>query len=242
MRRADRLFRIVQFLRVGRLITARRLAEKLQVSERTIYRDVRDLQLSGMPIEGEAGIGYLLRQDFDIPPLMFTRSEIEALVLGARMVRAWGGAEQGDAATQALLKIEAVLPPDLRDKVDQTLLYAPNFQIRAELKRSVDVLNAAATERKFIEFSYTREDGEESQRRVRPLGLYFWGGVWTLAGWCEMRKDFRNFRVDRMAELRVLEQQFPADPEKSLQAFIAKMREESSEKSEVPRSQRERGS
>ncbi len=87
MRRADRLFRIVQFLRVGRLITARRLAEKLQVSERTIYRDVRDLQLSGMPIEGEAGIGYLLRQDFDIPPLMFTRSEIEALVLGARMVR-----------------------------------------------------------------------------------------------------------------------------------------------------------
>ena len=92
------------------MITARRLAEKLQVSDRTIYRDVRDLQLSGMPIEGEAGIGYLLRQDFDIPPLMFTRSEIEALVLGARMVRAWGGAEQGEAATQALHKIEAALP------------------------------------------------------------------------------------------------------------------------------------
>ncbi len=242
MRRADRLFRIVQFLRVGRLITARRLAEKLQVSERTIYRDVRDLQLSGMPIEGEAGIGYLLRQDFDIPPLMFTRSEIEALVLGARMVRAWGGAEHGDAAMQALHKIEAVLPPDLRDKVDQTLLYAPNFQVRAELKRSVDVLNAAASERKFIEFNYTREDGEESQRRVRPLGLYFWGGVWTLASWCEMRKDFRNFRVDRMADLRVHEQQFPADPKKSLQAFIAKMREESSAKSEAPRSRCERGS
>jgi predicted DNA-binding transcriptional regulator YafY len=227
MRRADRLFRIVQFLRVGRLITARRLAEKLQVSERTIYRDVRDLQLSGMPIEGEAGIGYLLRQDFDIPPLMFTRSEIEALVLGARMVSAWGGAEQGEAATQALHKIEAVLPPDLRDKVDQTLLYAPNFPVRAELKRSVDVLNAAALDRKFIEFSYTREDGQQSSRRVRPLGLYFWGGVWTLASWCEMRTDFRNFRVDRIIELRVLEQQFPVDPKKSLQAFISKMREES---------------
>jgi predicted DNA-binding transcriptional regulator YafY len=227
MRRADRLFRIVQFLRVGRLITARRLAEKLQVSERTIYRDVRDLQLSGMPIEGEAGIGYLLRQDFDIPPLMFTRSEIEALVLGARMVSGWGGAEQGEAATQALHKIEAVLPPDLRDKVDQTLLYAPNFPVRAELKRSVDVLNAAALDRKFIEFSYTREDTQQSSRRVRPLGLYFWGGVWTLASWCEMRKDFRNFRVDRMIELRVLEQQFPVDPKKSLQAFISKMREES---------------
>ncbi|MGA8274380.1 MAG: YafY family protein [Candidatus Sulfotelmatobacter sp.] len=231
MRRADRLFRIVQFLRVGRMITARRLAEKLQVSDRTIYRDVRDLQLSGMPIEGEAGIGYLLRQDFDIPPLMFTRPEIEALVLGARMVRAWGGADQGEAATQALHKIEAVLPADLRDRVDQTLLYVPNFQVRAELKHSVDILNTAASNRKFIEFSYVREDGAKSQRRVRPLGLYFWGGVWTLASWCETRKDFRNFRVDRMAELRALEQPFPPDPKKSLQAFITKIREDASAKS-----------
>ncbi len=206
------------------MTTARRLAEKLQVSERTIYRDVRDLQLSGMPIEGEAGIGYLLRQDFDIPPLMFTRSEIEALVLGARMVRAWGGTEQGEAATQALNKIEAVLPPDLRDRVDQTLLYAINFKVSPELKRSVDELNHAASERRFIEFDYAREDGEHSHRRVRPLGLYFWGGAWTLASWCEMRKDFRNFRVDRMSGLLVLEQAFPLDPKKSLQAFIEKMR------------------
>jgi predicted DNA-binding transcriptional regulator YafY len=226
MRRADRLFRIVQFLRVGRFITASRLAEKLQVSERTIYRDVRDLQLSGMPIEGEAGIGYLLRQDFDIPPLMFTRAEIEALVLGARMVRAWGGAEQGEAATQALHKIEAVLPADLRDRVDQTLLYAPNFKVSAELKRNVDKLHAAASERKLIEFAYTREDGEQSRRRVRPLGLYFWGGTWTLASWCEMREDFRNFRVDRIDGLTELGEQFPVDPKKSLPAFIEKMRSE----------------
>lgn len=229
MRRADRLFRIVQFLRVGRMITASRLAEKLQVSARTIYRDVRDLQLSGMPIEGEAGVGYLLRRDFDIPPLMFTRSEIEALVLGARMVRAWGGTEQGEAAIQALHKIEAALPSDLRDKIDQTLLYAPNFQVRSEVKRKVDLLNAAASGRKFIEFGYIREDGEASHRRVRPLALYFWGGVWTLASWCEMRNDFRSFRVDRMEELRALEQQFPVDPRKSLRAFIEKMRVESSE-------------
>ena len=98
----------------------------------------------------------------------------------------------------------------------------------------MDVLNAAASDRRFVEFSYTREDGEESQRRVRPLGLYFWGGVWTLASWCEMRKDFRNFRVDRVTELRALEQQFPVDPKKSLQAFIAKVREEPSAKSEGP--------
>ena len=224
MRRADRLFRIVQFLRVGRMTTARRLAEKLQVSERTIYRDVRDLQLSGMPIEGEPGIGYLLRQDFDIPPLMFTRSEIEALVLGARMVRAWGGAEQGEAATQALHKIEAVLPPDLRDKVDQTLLFALDFKVTPELRRNVDALNRAASQRLFVEFDYAREDGERSHRRVRPLGLYFWGGVWTLAAWCEMRNDFRNFRPDRASALQVLELTFPDDPKKSLKAFIEKMR------------------
>ena len=224
MRRADRLFRIVQFLRVGRLTTARRLAEKLQVSERTIYRDVRDLQLSGMPIEGEPGIGYLLRQDFDIPPLMFNRSEIEALVLGARMVRAWGGHEQGEAAAQALNKIEAVLPPDLRDRVDQTLLYALDFKVNAGLRRNVDALNHAANDRHYVEFDYAREDGEHSHRRVRPLGQYFWGGVWTLASWCEMRNDFRNFRVDRIAALRVLDVPFPEDPKKSLTAFIEKMR------------------
>lgn len=224
MRRADRLFRIVQVLRAGRMMTAARLAEKLQVSARTIYRDVRDLQLSGMPIEGEPGIGYLLRQDFDIPPLMFTRSEIEALVLGARMVRAWGGAEQGEAASLALNKIEAVLPADLRERVEQTLLYAVNFRPAPELKRNVDQLNRAASERRFVEFNYAREDGEPSHRRVRPLGLYFWGGAWTLAAWCELRKDFRNFRVDRLSALAVLDKPFPEDAKKSLQAFIEKMR------------------
>ena len=190
------------------MTTARRLAEKLQVSERTIYRDVRDLQLSGMPIEGEAGIGYLLRQDFDIPPLMFNRSEIEALVLGARMVRAWGGTEQGEAATQALNKIEAVLPADLRDqrRPDAALRHQLQGLGRAEALMSTE-LNHAASDRRFIEFDYAREDGERSHRRVRPLGLYFWGGAWTLASWCEMRKDFRNFRVDRMSSTASAEEQ-----------------------------------
>src|SRR3984885_15762136 len=116
MRRADRLFRIVRILRGGRLQTARMLAEKLQVSDRTIYRDVRDLQISGMPIEGEAGVGYTLRRDMDLPPLMFTRGELTALVLGARLVQAWGGAENVIAAKQALQRVEAVIPPAMRDE------------------------------------------------------------------------------------------------------------------------------
>src|SRR5258708_21838199 len=129
MRRADRLFRIVRILRGGRLQTARMLAERLAVSERTIYRDIGDLQASGMPIEGEAGVGYTLRRDLDLPPLMFTRDELTALVLGARLVRAWGGAASTAAADQALQRIEAVLPPELPQRLDAILLYAPGLRM-----------------------------------------------------------------------------------------------------------------
>ncbi len=150
MRRADRLFRIVQLLRGGRLQTARSLAEKLQVSHRTIYRDVQDLQLSGMPITGEAGVGYTLRRDLDIPPLMFDREEIAALVLGARMVEAWGGIELTEAANRALRKIEAVLPANLRENIDDVLLYAPGYKAPPELRRKLDTLHSAAQKRRVV--------------------------------------------------------------------------------------------
>ena len=209
MRRADRLFRIVQFLRQGRLLTAQTLAEKLQVSQRTIYRDVQDLQLAGTPIEGEAGVGYTLRRDMDLPPLMFTRGELTALVLGARLVRAWGGAENVESADQALQRIEAVLPPDLRTEFDSILLYAPGgYHMRPLLRERLDALHNACKTRQAVSFGYTREDGEHSQRSVRPLALSFWTGVWTLASWCELRDDFRDFRLDRMEDVRVLDRTF----------------------------------
>lgn len=208
MRRADRLFRIVQMLRSGRLKTARALAERLQVSERTIYRDVRDLQINGQPIEGEAGVGYTLRREFDLPPLMFTPEELTALVLGARMVKAWGGAESVAAASAALARIEAVLPPALAQQVDSIMLYAPGFKMRAEQRKLIDKLHAASLSCHAIEFCYERLDGAPSQRTARPLALYFWGGVWTLVAWCELRNDFRSFRVDRITQCRVLPRSF----------------------------------
>lgn len=223
MRRSDRLFRIVQLLRSSRLVTARALAQKLEVSPRTIYRDVQDLQLSGVPIEGEPGIGYTLRRDFDIPPLMFDRNEIAALVLGARMVQTWGGPQLAEAANHALRKIEAVLPLNLRDKVDEVLLYAPSFKVSPEVRRLLDLLHAAALEHHFVEFAYFREDGQQSVRRVRPLALYFWGGAWTLAAWCEMRKDFRNFRVDRMSSVTGLELTFTLAREQTLAEFLRRV-------------------
>ncbi len=226
MRRADRLFRIVRILRGGRLQTAKMLAEKLEVSERTIYRDVSDLQTSGMPIEGEAGVGYTLRRDLDLPPLMFTRDELTALVLGARLVRAWGGAATTIAADQALQRIEAVLPPDLRERLDSILMYAPGSRMPQHLRERLDHLHEACTDRHVLSFAYTREDGQTSQRDVRPLALYFWSGVWTLAAWCELRKDFRTFRIDRMEEVEVLPREFTQKKGQRLEDYLNQMRKQ----------------
>lgn len=226
MRRADRLFRIVQLLRGGRLQTARSLAEKLQVSHRTIYRDVQDLQLSGMPITGEAGVGYTLRRDLDIPPLMFDREEIAALVLGARMVEAWGGIELTEAANRALRKIEAVLPTSLRENIDDVLLYAPGYKVPPEVRRKLDTLHTAAQQRRIVLLAYCREDGQPSVRRVHPLALYFWGGTWTLAAWCELRKDFRSFRVDRVEHADSLAENFVPTAGQTLADFLRRIRSE----------------
>jgi predicted DNA-binding transcriptional regulator YafY len=224
MRRADRLFRIVQFLRLGRMLTAQKLAAKLQVSQRTIYRDVRDLQLSGMPIEGEAGVGYTLRRDMDLPPLMFTRGELTALVLGARLVQAWGGAENVIAAKHALQRVEAVIPPAMRDELDAIVLYSPGFQMPDFLRVRLDVLHGACRGRRAVRFGYAREDGEKSERAVRPLALAFWSGVWTLAAWCELREDFRAFRIDRMEQIEVLERVFEAKKGQRLEDYLKHVR------------------
>jgi len=220
MRRADRLFRLVQLMRGGRLTTARTLAERLEVSERTVYRDVRDLLLSGVPIEGEAGVGYVLRAGFDLPPLMFDRNEIEAVVLGARMAQAWGGARVAAAAEEALRKIEAVLPAALRERVDRTRLYAPGQRVSDELRADLDALHAAIDASRRVGFDYTAEQGAQTQRVVRPLGLFFWGGAWTLAAWCELRTDFRAFRVDRMVAV-VPGAAFPHEPGRALADYLA---------------------
>src|SRR5215472_6451187 len=229
MRRADRLFRIVQMLRSGRLKTARALAERLEVSERTIYRDVRDLQLAGQPIEGEAGVGYTLRREFDLPPLMFTPEELTALVLGARLVQAWGGAESVVAAKSALARIEAVLPEELAARVDAIALYAPGYKMPMAHRKLLDQLHAACLSRTVLEFSYTRlnEDASRAeQRTVRPLALAFWSGVWTLAAWDEIRVDFRTFRLDRIERLEITTRNFTQKRGQRLEDMMKRVRAE----------------
>lgn len=216
MRRADRLFQIVQHLRASRLVTAAQLAERLEVSKRTIYRDISDLQSSGVPIEGEAGVGYILRSGFDIPPLMFTRDEIVALVAGARMVKTWGGVSMALAATEALVKIEAVLPDKDRNRVKSVKIFTPPISLSETLREFIDLAETAIESRDVISFAYRDERGERSARDVHPIGLWFWGQVWTLVAWCELRDDFRMFRLDRMRDLALAGYKYEPTPARSL--------------------------
>lgn len=222
MRRADRLFQIVQYLRGGRLWRAADLSEKLEVSERTIYRDIADLVGSGVPIDGEAGVGYLMRAGYDLPPLMFSHDEMVALVAGARMVRAFGGARMAMGAEDALSKIDAILPDDARAKVERISINAMQTGIVTdELRIRIDRLEKAVEERQRLKVSYGDAQGTKSDRTVRPLGLWFWGKVWTLVAWCELRADFRIFRLDRMVDINELDN-FRPERDKSLAVFFAR--------------------
>ncbi len=220
MRRADRLFRIVQYLRGRSLTTAQQLASWLQVSERTIYRDIRDLTLTGTPVEGEAGVGYRLRGGLELPPLHFELEEIEALTLGARMVEAWSGPQLGASAASALAKIATALPKERRAWLDASRTFVPQFHISKQLGERFETLRNAIRDRHPVAFVYADAERRLSERHVRPLSLYFWGEQWTLAGWCELRGDFRNFRLDRVLRLRVSDEQFRDEAGKRLADFM----------------------
>jgi predicted DNA-binding transcriptional regulator YafY len=226
MRRADRLFAIVQYLRGRRLTTAAQLAQWLEVSERTIYRDIADLSASGVPVDGEAGVGYRIRAGFDLPPLMFTFDELDALVIGARFVESWGGRALASGARSALAKIAAALPNDKRIALERTRLFAPGFFIDPRPGERLDALRHAIVERRFTDLDYKDSGGQATQRRVRPLGLYFWGDAWTLGAWCELRRDFRNFRLDRIEAVNVADAPYPDEAGKRLEDYVRKMQED----------------
>lgn len=226
MRRADRLFEIIQHLRGGRLMTARALAGALEVSVRTIYRDVADLQASGVPIDGAAGVGYLLRSGYHMPPLMFRPAEIEALVVGARMLTAWGGAEVAAAAGEALVRIAAVVPPERMRAAERVPVFAPALRPRDGERASLDRFTRAIERRVKMRFAYRALDGMASERLVWPLALHFWGQVWTLAAWCELRGDFRSFRVDRAEWVAATEEAYPDMPGRRLGDYLVRVRAE----------------
>jgi predicted DNA-binding transcriptional regulator YafY len=216
MRRAERLFQIVQLIRGRRLSTAGFLAERLEISERTVYRDIAELMTQGVPIEGEAGVGYRMRSGFDLPPLMFTKDEAQALVASVRLAQPRLDVALAGHAEAALSKILAVLPPAARAAAESLAVYAPPFGPDAATRQRLEHLRVAAETRHAVHLTYVDLKERRSERVVRPLGCFYWGAVWTLAGWCEARAGFRNFRVDRVVELQVLDTRFRDEPGKTL--------------------------
>ncbi len=219
MRRADRLFQIVQLLRTNRVLTARAIADELEISLRTVYRDVQDLIGSGVPIEGEAGVGYCLQRGFDLPPLMFDAGEIDALVLGARMVQAFADERLAARARSLLAKVELVVPPRLAAGFARAELNVP-AAICPDVRATIERVRAAVDGRQRLRVRYVDATGEASERVLRPLCLTFWGMVWTLGAWCELRGDFRTFRADRLTVVEALDT-FADEPDKQLRAYLA---------------------
>lgn len=220
MRRADRLFEIIQFMRRKELVRARDLGGALEVSERTIYRDIQDLIASGVPIEGEAGVGYVLKAGFDLPPLMFKEQEIEALVLGARIVESWADAELAAAASDVIAKVQAVIPDRLRGYMANTALLAPPHHFMEPISFDLAQLRQALRSQLKVRFQYRNAIGEATERTVRPLSLAYFGPVWLLAAWCELREDFRTFRLDRIDGFGVKADRFRAESGKTLNDFL----------------------
>lgn len=220
MRRADRLFQIVQHLRARRLTTAAELADLLSVSERTIYRDIRDLSLSSIPIQGEAGVGYRLDRSFELTALMFTPDEVEAVVVGLRMAQAFAGHRLSDASVTALDKVILALPKSRRAEVERSQIYVPPMSAHRQVDPLREALNAAINDHAVLRLAYADDDLKQTTRNVRSLALYFWGQVWTLAAWCELRVDFRSFRLDRIRACERTGYTFPDEPGKSLADFL----------------------
>lgn len=223
-RRADRLFQIVQILRGRRLTTAAHLAERLAVSPRTIYRDICDLSLSGVPVEGEAGSGYRLMAGYDLPPLMLTQRESEALMAAIRLLKTWGGDSLSRELESAQEKVLAILPQESRRRAEQTRVFAPDFGNQPHSRSAFDLIHHAVSAQQALALHYRDESGNLSCRDVQPLGLFFWGEHWLLVAWCEKREDYRCFRLDRCLNITPLDRYFRESADRSLSDFLRKVR------------------
>jgi predicted DNA-binding transcriptional regulator YafY len=223
MRPADRLFRLVQLIRGRRLSTAAFLAQRLEVSLRTVYRDVAQLQHQGVPIEGEAGVGYRLGSGFELPPLMFTQEEASALVVSLRMAQVWLDPKLALAAEVSLSKIMSILPMSARAAAETSPLYVPTIKLDTVTQQNLQTLREATQKRQKVTLNYRDLAEKTSRRIVRPLGCFFWGKVWTLGAWCETRKDFRSFRLDRMEKITVSETIFSIEGGKGLADYLGRV-------------------
>jgi predicted DNA-binding transcriptional regulator YafY len=224
MRPADRLFRIIQLMRAtGRAMTAYEIAERMEVAPRTIYRDMQHLIASGAPIDGERGVGYLLREAFDAPPLTFTFEQLEALAFGVRAVQMLGDRRLAQAAREAMEKLGQGLPPEHAKKLRSAPLRAFRSVLQPEPPTLLGNIREAIADERKLHITYESLAEETSERTIWPLGLSIFGHHWLLTAWCELRQDFRDFRVDRIVSLRVERERYEPAPERSFDAYLARI-------------------
>jgi predicted DNA-binding transcriptional regulator YafY len=209
MRRAERLLRVIQILRRHRRpVRGQLMAEELEVSLRTLYRDVADLVMDGVPIRGEAGIGYVLGEGYDVPPLMFNASELEAIMLGLRWVARRGDVELSRAAEDTTAKIGAVLPQNLKPLLFDSGLLAPPVHFKTVDSVDVSALRQAVREQRKVQLVYRDESGTDTQRVIWPIGIAYFDAQRLVIAWCELRQDFRSFRTDRMIKTTVSSEKY----------------------------------
>jgi predicted DNA-binding transcriptional regulator YafY len=219
MRRTDRLFDIIQILRDGKLHRAQDIADQLEVSVRTIYRDMDTLVASGVPVEGERGVGYMVREQITLPPLNLTPAELEALNLGMAIVAEAADTDLKAAANSLADKIDAVLPTQVVAEADSWKFAVYPFADAARGLAHMAPIRAAIKSRQKLRLSYRRIDGVLTERTIRPLHMDYWGRVWTLTAWCELRNGFRVFRVDLIESVSPLPEIFADEPGKRLSDY-----------------------
>ncbi len=226
MRRADRLFDIIQTLRTAaHPVTAAMLAEKLEVTVRTIYRDVAALQASRVPIEGAAGLGYVLRRGFDLPPLMFTIEEIDAIAVGVRLLRRLRDPKLQSAAESVLGKLTVVVPQDLGSHLASAPYYVSDGSAPEATGVDLSQVRGAIHDTRKLAISYVDEEGRRTDRTIWPLAMAYYVDVTLLGAWCELRKDFRHFRVDRISASRLLDELFPQENGTLIAEWLALQKE-----------------
>ena len=224
MRKAERLFQLITLLRGRRLaITANKLAEMLEVSERTIYRDIQALMLSGVPIEGEVGVGYILDTKFELPPLMFTSEELLALLVGSKMVQSWADDSLASGANSAIEKITAILPDRLKARHENSPIVIPDFFRNKSNTALSHQIRAAIEQKNPLAIEYSDANEKFSQRNIEPLGLVYWGAKWTIIAYCQHRSDYREFRLDRILTCQTMPIHYELTANKSLQDYLSKM-------------------
>lgn len=210
MARSERLLSLLQILRrYNRPVSGARLAEELGISIRTLYRDIASLQAQGASIEGEPGVGYILRPGFMLPPLMFSQIELEALMLGFRWVSKFADEPMTKAASDALAKIAAVLPESLKDELESTALLVGPRTIRDVEMVDLQTARTAIRNGQKLQITYVDAVGNQSERTIWPFALGYFQKIRILVGWCEERMDFRHFRTDRLTALTNLEKRYP---------------------------------